>query len=132
MEFFFFNNVTQKITKHEQIHLNHEMLEKTRSINDIKFTSFQRKPVKTLKLVNTYLDGTTKLFAIHISPINHYNTSLTMKTTTNTGKNEKFSRKVPEESVESNLNHKLYSGNFISDPLNTFPKPIGTISIRIM
>ena len=48
-----------------------------------------------------YLDGTTRLFAIHISPINYYNTSLTMKTETNTGKNEKFSRREPEESVEA-------------------------------
>ena len=36
-----------------------------------------------------------------IDTIRHYNKSLTKKTTTNTGKNPKFSRKVREESVEA-------------------------------
>ena len=31
----------------------------------------------------------------------------------------------------SNLNHKFFSENFTYDPLNFFPKPMGTISIRI-
>ena len=35
------------IIKYEQIHKNHEIFEKTRSINAIKFNSFQRKPVNT-------------------------------------------------------------------------------------
>ena len=38
----------QKINKYGQIHHNHEIFEKTRFINDIKFISFKRKPVNTL------------------------------------------------------------------------------------
>ena len=41
------------------------------------------------------------LFANHISTIRPFNKLLTMKTTTETGKNQKFSRKVPEENVEA-------------------------------
>ena len=62
-------------------------------------------------------------------PLQHV---LNYETTTNTDKNKKFSRKVPEESVESKKNHELYSENFIYDPLNVFSKPLGTISFRIM
>ena len=51
--------------------------------------------------------------------------------TTNTGKNqEKLSRNF--EKCRSHLNHNLYSENFISNPLNVFSKPIGTIIFRIM
>ena len=45
-----------------------------------------------------------------------------MKTTTNTGKNQKFFRKVQEEGVEVLLSQW--------DPLNVFAKPMGTINIR--
>ena len=49
MEFFFLINITSKnIIKYEQIHKKHEIFEKTRSINAIKFNNFQRKPVNTL------------------------------------------------------------------------------------
>ena len=45
---------------------------------------------------------TTKFFiVIHKLSIRHYNKSLTMKTTKNTGKIQKFSRKVREEIVEA-------------------------------
>ena len=37
----------------------------------------------------------------HKSSIRHYNKSMTMKTTTNTGKNQIFRRKVREGSVEA-------------------------------
>ena len=42
MGFFFFNNMTaKKLGKFEQIHLNHEIFEKTRSINAIDFNGSQ-------------------------------------------------------------------------------------------
>ena len=55
-----------------------------------------------------------------------------METTTNTGKNQKFNRKVREEKCRSHLNHKIFSENFNHDPLNNFFKPLGDISIRLM
>ena len=36
------------------------------------------------------------------------------------------------EKCRSHLNHKLFSENFISDPLNLFSKPMGAINIWIM
>ena len=39
--------------------------------------------------------------AIHNWPIGLYNKLLKMKTTTKTGSNQKFSRKVPEERFEA-------------------------------
>ena len=42
-----------------------------------------------------------EFFAVHILSIGPYNKLLTMKTTTKTDNNQKFSRKVPEESVEA-------------------------------
>ena len=56
---------------------------------------------------------------------------MTMKTT-KTGQNQKFSRKVREEGVEVTLNHKLFSENFMCDPLSVIFKPIGNINIWIM
>ena len=47
------------------------------------------------------LDGKTSSFANHISSNTSYNKFLTMKTKTETGKNQKLSRKVPEENVEA-------------------------------
>ena len=47
------------------------------------------------------LDVTTRLFVIQKLPIIHYNLLLTMKTTTNTGKIQKSTGKVGEESVEA-------------------------------
>ena len=45
--------------------------------------------------------GDNKFFANRISSIRPYNKLMTMKTTTERGKNHKFSRKVPEENVEA-------------------------------
>ena len=51
--------------------------------------------------------------------------------TTSTGKTknsvEKYAKKVSKP-----LNQKLFSENFIHDPLNIFSKPMGDIIIRIM
>ena len=44
----------------------------------------------------------------------------------------KIEQKSARRKCRSNLNHKFFSGNFIYDPLNGFPKPTGTISIRIV
>ena len=48
-----------------------------------------------------HLDVTTRMFAIQKISIRHYNMSLTMMTTTNTGKIQKLSGKKREESVEA-------------------------------
>ena len=56
---------------------------------------------------------------------------MTMKTTTKSGKNQKFGKEVREEKVKAIRNHKLFSENFICDPLNVFLKPIGAVN-RIM
>ena len=74
------------------------------------------------------LDGTTSLVSFHNSSIGPYNKLLTMKTTKKTGKNQKFSRKLAEQS-RSNLNRQLFSESFLYDLLNVFPKR--TISTRI-
>ena len=50
-----------------------------------------------------------------------------MKTTSKTGKNQKFSRKV-----QGHLNHKFFSEHFISDSLNVFSKPMGAINFWIV
>ena len=55
-----------------------------------------------------------------------------MKTTTKSGKNQKFSREVREQKVQAIWNHKLFSENFIRDPLNFFLKPIGAVNFKIM
>ena len=57
---------------------------------------------------------------------------MTMKTTTKSGKNQEFSREVPEEKVEAIWNHKLFSDKFICDPLNVFFKPIGAVNFGTM
>ena len=46
---------------------------------------------------------------------------MTMKTTTNTGKIQKYSRKVREESVEA-ISNKLFYENCMYDPRNLFFK----------
>ena len=53
-----------------------------------------------------------------------------MKTTTNTGKNQKKFIRNANRKCGSHLNHKLFSENFNYDPLDVFSKP--TISIRTM
>ena len=55
-----------------------------------------------------------------------------METTTNTGKNQKFRRKVREESVETIYNISFSLKFFIQDPLNVFAEPLEDINIRIM
>ena len=64
----------------------------------IKITKLLRKPVVPTplnfqwNLVNTLrcLDTTTRMFVIHKLSKRHYNKSLTMKTKTSTGKNQKI------------------------------------------
>ena len=46
-------------------------------------------------------DVKTRIFVIKKLSIRHNNMSLTMKTTTSTGKIQKYSRKVREESVDA-------------------------------
>ena len=56
---------------------------------------------------------------------------MTLKTTTTkTGKNQKFSKKARKD--RSHLNRKLFSENFICDPLKVFVKPIEAVNIKIM
>ena len=76
--------------------MNHKVFEKITSINCNKFLNIQRKPVNTL---NYALMG--QQICLPLIFLKPYNKLLTMKTTTKTGKNQKFSRKVPEEIVEA-------------------------------
>ena len=73
--------------------LNHEIFEKPRSIIAIKFNSFQRKPL--IALIHALMLRQDCLSFLVINKI------LQLKTTTNTGKIQKFSRKVREESAEA-------------------------------
>ena len=57
---------------------------------------------------------------------------MTMKTTTKSGKNQKFSIDVREEKVEAIWNHKLSSEKIICNPMNVVLKPIGAVNFRIM
>ena len=57
---------------------------------------------------------------------------MTMETTTNTGKKQKNQWKSARRKCRSHLNHKLFSENFVQDPLNKFSKPMGDIKIRRM
>ena len=77
----------------------------------IRTTKFLRKivvstPLNSIafnedsKYAKLCLDGTKNLFAIHNSSVRPYNMLLTKKTT-KSGKNQKFSRKVPEERVKA-------------------------------
>ena len=54
-----------------------------------------------------------------------------MKTTKIQAKN-KIQWKSARRKCRSHLNQKLLSENFIFDPLNVFPNPMCTISIRII
>ena len=51
---------------------------------------------------------------------------------TKTGNNNKIQWKSARGKCRSNLNRKFFTENFIYDPLNVFPKPMGTIINRIM
>ena len=44
----------------------------------------------------------------------------------------KIQEKSARRKCRSNLNHKFFSENILYKPLNAFPKPMGTISMRIM
>ena len=55
-----------------------------------------------------------------------------MKTTTNTGKNQKKISRKALRKCRNILNYNFFSGNFIYDPLDVFYKPLGTINIKIM
>ena len=83
---------------------NQEISEETGSINAIKLNCFQRMPIKAHDGSITLTPRWDDKDICHgqvIDTIRHYNKSLTKKTTTNTGRNKKFSRKVREESVEA-------------------------------
>ena len=53
---------------------------------------------------------------------------MVLKTTTKAGKTQK----IPKENVETNLNHKFFSADFISDHLKVFSKPLEIIIFRIL
>ena len=54
---------------------------------------------------------------------------LIVKTTKNTCKDQKFSRKKARRKCRSYLNHRHFSANYIYDPLEVFSKRLGTINI---
>ena len=55
---FLFNKmISKKINKYEQIQQNQEIFQKTGSIKDIKFNSFQRKPMNTLNYASMRQQG---------------------------------------------------------------------------
>ena len=104
-------------------------------IKYIETTIFLRKPVASTPLISIdcsgsqknakiLLDGTKTMFYYWLS-IRYYNKSLTMRTTTNTGKIQKFIRKAREENAGAHLNHKIFSENIIYDLLNVFYKAMG-------
>ena len=43
----------------------------------------------------------------------------------------KIQQKSARRKCRRNFNHKLFTENFIYNPLNAFPKPMGTIGNRI-
>ena len=69
--------------------------------------------MEAIKYARLCLDVTTGMIIFQKLSINHYNMSLTMKTTTNTGKIRKFDGKVREESVEAILNISLSLKTFL-------------------
>ena len=69
------------------------------------------------------------LFASHQSYISI--SLMTTKTVTNTGKTQKFFRKVRDERNET-IQNISFSENFSHDSYNVFSEPMGTINIRIM
>ena len=83
-------------TKYEQIFYNHKVFEKT--VLSKTFNRFQRKSLKKLN----YASMGRQWCSLLISHQKDITIGLViMKTTTNTGKNQKFSEKVQEESVEA-------------------------------
>ena len=44
----------------------------------------------------------------------------------------KIQEKIARRKCRRSFNHKLLSENFIYEPLDVFPKPMGTISNRIV
>ena len=70
---------------------------KMKVLTDIKFNSFKRKLINTLSYASVGSKGYLPCIVNQKDiTIGH----MTMETTTNTGKNQKFNRKVREESVE--------------------------------
>ena len=55
---------------------------------------------------------------------------MVIKKTTNTGKNQKFCRKVREKRVDAISSIRFFFENFSYDPLN-ISKPMGATSVRI-
>ena len=53
-----------------------------------------------------------------------------MKTTTKN--RQKLKIQNSSRKCRSQLNHKLFSENFIFDPFKIFAKPLGTINIRVI
>ena len=98
MGFHFFKQYDFKKSTSLNIYKNNEFFEKTRYINNVKFDGFQRKTSKTL----IYALMRRQRCLLIISHQTNITTSLIiMKTTTNTCKNQKFRRKIREESVEA-------------------------------
>ena len=57
---------------------------------------------------------------------------VSIKTTTNTGKKPINLEKSARRKCPSHSNHKVFSENYIYDPLNVFHKPIEAINFRFM
>ena len=112
MGFFFFNNITSKNHKIRTNTLEPRNFWKTRSINAIKFNSFQRKPVNAL---NWWDDKIVCRSYFINKPLPHV---------IDYENNNKYSRN--RRKCRSNLNHQLHFENFSYDPLNVFPKPLIT------
>ena len=87
--------------------------EENSTINAINFDRLQRELINTLSYASVRQQK-YGMFGIHNSSIRHYKKLLTMKTTKNTGKNQKNARKVREE-CQSPLNYKLFSENILYD-----------------
>ena len=56
---------------------------------------------------------------------------MTMKTTAKLTKTKKNQEKIARINCRSHLNQKLFSENFIIDPLNVFFKPMGAVNYWI-
>ena len=73
MGLLFFIKITSNVNKYEQRHSNHKTFEKTRSVNAIKFSSFQRKPVNTINYAlnkKRNNEAKIKIYSTIFKPIN--------------------------------------------------------------
>ena len=71
------------------------------------------------------------MFVNHKSSIRHHNNSYDYENTNKSRQKPKIPKKRLRKS-RSHFNHKLFSENFIFDPIKVSSKPLGTINIRIL